>query len=181
MVLFVGKLEQRKGYLTLLHAASVILKQHPDVQFWFAGHGDLETARREAVRFGIESAVHLTGWAESETLANLYQRCRIFCLPSFNEGLPMSLLEAMAHGIPVVSTPVGGIPELVDDGNTGLLTEPGNALALATKILRLLDNTSYAESLGKAGQRRVQEVCSLELVSTKLREIYRNVYTRRSQ
>ena len=113
VVLFVGRLEARKGYKTLLQAAAIVLRRFPDTQFWFAGHGELEAAAAEAERLGIRSSVCLMGWTNSEKTASLYEQASVFCLPSHNEGVPMSVLEAMSHGVPVVCTRVGGLPEFV--------------------------------------------------------------------
>lgn len=172
IVLFVGKLEPRKGYMTLLHAASIILKRHPDMQFWFAGHGELDQARAEAERLGIGSSVRLLGWTHVGKLARLYQESCVFCLPSQNEGVPMSVLEAMSHGTPVVCTRVGGLSEVIVDGENGLFSAVDNPESTAEKILRLIDDPAYASSMAAAATRSVQASCGVDIVGKHLRQLY---------
>lgn len=172
IVLFVGKLEPRKGYMTLLDAVPAVLQRYPEVQFWFAGHGDVERAQEQAGRLGITSAVRLLGWTEPGALADLYQEAFALCLPSQNEGVPMSVLEAMSHGLPVVCTPVGGLPELITDGYNGLFATVGDPASVADKILRLLDDPEYADRIAETGRRTVQQLCGASVVAEKLRQIY---------
>jgi glycosyltransferase involved in cell wall biosynthesis len=172
VVLFVGKLEPRKGYMTLLQAAPIILQQHPDMQFWFAGHGDLEGAHAEAKRLGISASVRLLGWTEAGDVARLHQEACVFCLPSHNEGLPMAVLEAMSYGSPVVCTRVGGLADIVVDGENGLFATVGDAESTAEKILRLVNDPALAHSIAAAAARRVQESCGVDIVSKKLRQMY---------
>jgi polysaccharide biosynthesis protein VpsI len=181
VVLFVGKVETRKGYMTLLQAAPLVLKKYPDVQFWFAGHGELEQAREEAERLGIASSVRLLGWTDSETLNTLYPRSSVFCLPSYGEGVPMSVLEAMSHGTPVVCTRVGGLPEIIVDGTNGLFVNVGNALSVGKGILRLLEDPAYAESVADAGRRTVQQACGVETVERSLLQLYQDLTRRLGQ
>ncbi len=175
VVLFVGKVEPRKGYMTLLQAAPLVLDKYPDVQFWFAGHGELEQARDEAERLGIAASVRLLGWTDSETLNSLYQESSVFCLPSYGEGVPMSVLEAMSHGTPVVSTPVGGLPEIIVDGANGLFVNAGDAASVGRGILRLLEDPAYAESVACAGKRTVQQACGVEAVERRLLQLFQGL------
>jgi glycosyltransferase involved in cell wall biosynthesis len=179
VVLFAGKLEPRKGYMTLLQAAQIILKQHPDMQFWFAGHGDLDRALAEAGRLGISSSVRLLGWTEAGDLVRLYRESCVFCLPSHNEGVPMSVLEAMSHGCPVVCTRVGGLSEVVIDGENGLFATVGDAESTAEKILRLVDDPAFANSIAAAAARSVQASCGTDIVGKHLRQLYWAYYSRR--
>jgi glycosyltransferase involved in cell wall biosynthesis len=179
VVLFVGKLEPRKGYMTLLQAALIVLKRHPDMQFWFAGHGDLDRARAEAARLGISSSVRLLGWTEAGDLVRLYRESCVFCLPSHNEGVPMSVLEAMNYGCPVVCTRVGGLSEVVIDGESGLFATVGDAESTAEKILSLVDDPAFASSIAAAAARSVQASCGTDIVGKHLRQLYWASYSRR--
>ena len=172
VVLFVGKLEERKGYRTLLEAAPFVLKRHPEVQFWFAGHGELAEAAMQAERLGITASVRLLGWTDPDELSALYQDASVCCLPSFNEGLPMCVLEAMSHGAPVVCTPVGGLPELIEDGRTGLFAAAGDPASIAGKIGILLDDPERASEMAQAAQQQIQQTCGLAVVTESLRKIY---------
>lgn len=174
-VLYVGKLEARKGFDTLIDAAAIVLREFPHVEFWFAGHGNLEEARAQADRLGAFGQVRLLGWVSANELEEVYDQVDLFCLPSFNEGVPMSVLEAMSHGLPVICTPVGGIPDVVEDGTNGLFVEPGNPVSIADAILRLLSDPELATSLARAGRKTVQESCKLEVVANKLEAIYQDL------
>ena len=180
MVLFVGRLEPRKGYTTLLQAAALILKRHPETEFWFAGHGELNRATAEARRLGIEASVHLCGWTDPEQTARLYEQASVFCLPSHNEGVPMSVLEAMSHGTPVVCTRVGGLSEFVVEGETGSFAEVGDPQSTADKILRFLEDPAFAATVAAAARRSVQHRCSLAAVEGELRKIYAGLLRERA-
>jgi glycosyltransferase involved in cell wall biosynthesis len=175
IVLFVGKLEPRKGYQDLLSAASLVLLHYPDTQFWFAGHGDLEGAEALARKLAISTSVRLLGWTEGAALTRLYMDASIFCLPSHNEGVPMSVLEAMSHSLPVVCTPVGGLPELIQDGHNGLIATAGSPDSIAQQICTLLANPEASNRIGAAGADTVQRKCGLDLVSSRLQALYDDV------
>ncbi len=174
-VLFVGKLEARKGYADLIQAAKIVHAAFPNVQFWFAGHGELENAGRLAKELGLENSIRLLGWVEEEALTQMWGQATIFCLPSHNEGVPMAVLEAMSHGVPVVCTPVGGLPELIEDGRNGLFARPADPTSIAEAILRLLRDEALQKSIGEAGYRTVHQKCGLQTVSDRLRTIYQEL------
>jgi glycosyltransferase involved in cell wall biosynthesis len=175
IVLFVGRLETRKGYQDLLSAAPLVLRHYPEAQFWFAGHGDLERAEALARKLAILKSVRLLGWTEGSALTRLYMDASIFCLPSHNEGVPMSALEAMSHSLPVVCTPVGGLPELIQHGHNGLLATVGSPESIAQQICTLLANSKSSNRIGAAGADTVQRTCGLDLVSRRLQALYDEV------
>jgi glycosyltransferase involved in cell wall biosynthesis len=181
IILFVGKIEPRKGYIKLLQAAPAILKKYPDVEFWLAGHGELDRAAEEAARLDIAGSVRLLGWTEPGTLNALYQQSAIFCLPSYGEGVPMSVLEAMSHGCPVVCTPVGGLPEIIVDGENGLFAKVGDAVSVGERILRLLEDPPYARSIGCEGRRTIRRVCGAEIVEKSIQQLYQSLLLRQRE
>lgn len=174
-ILFAGKLEPRKGYDVLLDAAPAILAKHPDVEFWFAGHGELDRAAAKAKQLGITSSVRLLGWTKDEALGELYRKARVFCLPSYNEGVPMAVLEAMANGAPVVCTPVGGLPQLIVDGHNGLFCTAGDPRSIADKITLLLENSALADNIATEGMRTVERSNGLEFIERKLRNLWLSI------
>lgn len=105
------------------------------------------------------------GFVHHDELERLYRRAAVVVLASQNEGLPIVVLEAMAHGRAVVATPVGGIPSVVEDGVTGLLVPPGDPDALRTAIVRLLDDAELCRRMGDAGRQRIRALCSWERVT----------------
>jgi glycosyltransferase involved in cell wall biosynthesis len=171
-VLYVGKLESRKGFKELITAAAFVLQEFPQVEFWFAGHGDLDTARQHALHLGISEQIHLLGWLNAGELTAIYDQADIFCLPSHNEGVPMSVLEAMSHGLPVVCTPVGGLPDIVRDGKNALYAKPGDPGSIANALLHLLREPDMAATLAKAGQNTVIDNFHIQQIIERLEELY---------
>lgn len=176
-VLFAGKLESRKGYRTLLEAVPAILKSQHTVRFIFAGHGETAEAERIADVLGIASSVEILGWVSQLEMDLLYRNASVFCLPSRNEGVPMSVLEAMSHGVPVVCTPVGGLPEIIHDGKNGIFAVVDNVTSLANGILTLLNDLNYAVQVGEAGRNTVNAFCSLEEVDRRLSTLYNAIHS----
>jgi glycosyltransferase involved in cell wall biosynthesis len=153
-VVEVARLARVKGQQTLLEAivdvgASAILVGR-DLEQGGAYEAEL---RARAERLGVDGRVVFAGYRDD--VSALLAGCDVFCLPSRSEGLPLVVLEAMAHGKPVVATAVGGTPELVRDGETGLLVPPGDASALAAALRSLIADPERAARMGAAGRRRV--------------------------
>ena len=176
MVLFVGKLEQRKGYVQLLEAAAEVLRYRPNVTFCFAGHGELQQAQTHAHLLGIERSVDFAGWVGPDDIGKYYRRATVFCLPSFDEGLPMAVIEAMSYSLPVVTTPVGGLPDLISDGADGLFAEPGNAHSIAHQLLALLRDPERADRIGRNAALTIERTCNSLPIEGQLLKLYREVH-----
>ena len=174
-VLYVGKLEPRKGYDTLIRAAAIVLKEFPQTDFWFAGHGQLGAARSQAEHYEVSPHVRLLGWVTGVELEEIYSEVDIFCLPSHDEGVPMSMLEAMSHSLPVICTPVGGIPDVIGDGRDGLFVDPESSESVAEGIMRLLRDRKLASSIAQSGRRKVEAICSLDTVAAQMTAIYKDL------
>ncbi len=157
----VGNLYPVKGHLYLIRALKAILASRPNTHLLVLGRGQMEgSLRAEARALGVDAHVHLPGFKED---AREWLRCMdVFIMPSLSEGLPLSLLEAMAAGVPVVASEVGGIPEVVRDEESGLLVPPADPAALARKIIGLLENRHLAGEIAEGGKRRVREHFSLD-------------------
>lgn len=150
-IVFLGQLGRRKGSADVL-AALLRLK---DVDGWtatLAGDGAVEEARELARSSGLSSRVDVPGWLELAARDELLRESDVLVLPSRAENLPMVILEAFAHGVPVVSTPVGAIPEVVEHGRNGLLVAPGDVSALAEALRRFIDDPSLARRMGEAAR-----------------------------
>src|SRR5262249_46850678 len=130
----VGNLYPVKGHTYLIRAAKIILKSRPNTHVIILGRGNLkDTLHQEAESLGIKDRIHLLGYRDD--VSSWLRQFDVFTLPSLSEGLPMSLLEAMAAGVPVVVTGVGGMPEVVSDGLTGFVVPAEDPDALAAKLL----------------------------------------------
>ncbi|TFW34376.1 glycosyltransferase family 4 protein [Massilia horti] len=171
-VLFLGKLGQAKGTWDLLHAVAQIVRRHPHLRLILAGDGELMRAQELMRRLGIEDQVELLGWVGERARTQLLERASVCVLPSYAEGLPMSVLEAMAAGVPVVATRVGGIPEVITDGVEGLLVAPGDVPALAAALDRLLADEAARRRMGLAARFRAETSFSSALVIPLLETMY---------
>ena len=170
--LFLGFLGKRKGIFDLIPAFKKVVDQGVDVRLIVAGNGDLEGSQELAARLEMLDRIEFVGWVVGNQKKKLLKTCDAFVLPSYNEGLPMSILEAMAHSKPVISTFVGGIPELITDGKQGILVEPGDQTALSEALLTLSKNPVNAKLMGRLGRATVVEKHSDREVLPILRKIY---------
>ncbi|MFH1965192.1 MAG: glycosyltransferase [Acidobacteriota bacterium] len=151
----VAHLSQEKGHVDLIKAVSLIRDKCPDARYVFVGEGLMRLELEEQARnLGVSDIVYFTGFRkDSEALMKNFD---IFCLPSLSEGLSSAIMSAMACSLPVISTNVGGIPELVIHGKTGLLTEPSAPDQLAASLYRLLTSPEERISFGREGRKIVE-------------------------
>jgi len=155
VVAAIARLHPVKGHKYLLGAAAKVLKTRPDVQFLVVGEGPLHRELEDmAAGLGISEHVKFTGYYPE--IKDIYAITDILCLPSLMEGMGLVLMEAMAFGRPVVASRVGGIPEVVEDGVTGVLVPPADPDRLASALLGLLDGPQKASAMGEIGRRKVQ-------------------------
>ena len=170
VVLAAGRFSPEKGFEVLIDAAARVLKQDDRTGFVLYGEGDLrpQLERRIAER-GIRERFLLPGFTHD--LDAKYGGANIVALSSFTEGLPNVLLEASAAGVPVVATNVGGVSEVVSEGDTGFLVDAGNAGALAQRIIRLLWDETLRRKLGGAGRARMQAEFTFEAQADAYRKL----------
>jgi len=174
-----GNLYPIKGHVYLIRAARTIIHHRPDTHVIILGRGELkDELSAEAEALGIKDQIHLLGYRDDTW--RWLSTMDVFTLPSLSEGLPLSLLEAMAAGVPPVVTEVGGMPEVVHDGKTGFMVSPREPDALARKILFLLDNPAVATRIGAAGRSQVHELFSLDKMLTKYHNLYHEVLASKS-
>ncbi len=174
-VLVLGVVDERKGQFDLVRALPAVLQEVPDARVRLGGNGDVEGLRALAEELGVDHAVELLGWISGAPKVAALRDADVYCLPSHFENLPVSILEGMAAGLPVVSTRVAGIPEEVIDGETGLLVDARDVPALAESLVRLLRDPALRLRMGAAGRRRAEEHFDNEVVVTRLVELWRRV------
>jgi glycosyltransferase involved in cell wall biosynthesis len=172
LVLTLGELGQRKGTYDTLRAIPRILERHPEAEFWFGGDGDVEKVRRLIEREPWAGHARVLGWLGQEEKHAALARARVFLLPTYFEGMPVAVLEAMAHGLPVVTTPVGDVPDAITDGYNGFLIPPGDVDAIVDRVSRLLDDADLGERLGAQARERIREVYDVQVVLPRLYAIY---------
>ncbi|MBD2447499.1 glycosyltransferase family 4 protein [Nostoc sp. FACHB-152] len=155
---FCGRVGQRKGAFDLINAfANLTDDEQRQSQLIIAGDGEIEKAQQLVDELDLKEKVTFLGWINSQQRDDLLSKADVFVLPSYNEGLPMAILEAMGWGLPVIATPVGGIPELVITNQNGLLVSPGNIQQLADAMKLVINNEFLRISLGKVARENVEK------------------------
>ncbi len=160
---------------TALHAFAIVLRSHPLARMVVAGSGPLRGALETlAQELGIAAALNFTGRVDNAAMGALYRASDLMINPSLVDNMPNSVLEALASGVPVVSTNVGGVPYMVEHGKTALLVPPGDPQAMAEAILRVLEDAPLARALRDAGLHYVQQY-AWQSVRPRLLQVYRAV------
>lgn len=171
-LLFLGRLERGKGIYELLEAIAKLSPSFPKIRLLAGSDGNIKDVADHARKLGIQDRIELLGWVQGSQKEELLARATLFVLPSYNEGLPMGVLEAMAAGLPVVATAVGGIPDAVEDGVEGLLVSPGNVDALCAAIEKLLLSSQLRQQMGEAAVRKVRDQFAANRVVPKIDTLY---------
>ena len=175
-ILIVARVSPEKGHVVLLDAVAQLRGRGIDCTVEVVGGGDfLSSVRDEAHRLGIAERVEFLGELEPSRVIERLEAADIFCLPSFAEGLPVSIMEAMAIGVPVVSTYISGIPELAEDHRTALTVAAGSSVALADAIAELVDDNELAPRLVTAARAAVEAHHSIELNVAMLAKLFESV------
>jgi glycosyltransferase involved in cell wall biosynthesis len=178
-ILFAGSITEIKDLLTLLGAVERLRTIQPRVTLRIAGRVTSETyaqhIRAHVRERGMEEAVQFLGLLDREAMTEEYRRCAVVALSSLQENAPMTVIEAMAAGKPVVATRVGGIPDLVIEGETGYMVPVGDDAALALGLQRVLQDASLAERLGQRGREVAMQRFSAAEIARRYYELYAQV------
>ena len=156
-ILFVGNLSERKGVSDLLRALALPEFDRAGVAVHIAGGGDVQRYKTMAHEIGISDFVHFEGWADQCEVARLMAEADVLVLPSYDEGLPLVILEALANGVAVVCSPVGEIPSVLTDGLNALLVAPGDVPELATALIRVLRQPELRNALEQNGRQMYEK------------------------
>ena len=172
-MLFMGELGKRKGVFDIIRG----LAKHTDelegkLEFRIGGNTNEDRLMREIEERGLQNIVRFEGWVAGEKKIDLLNWANLFILPSFNEGLPISILEAMSYKMPIISSPVGGIPEVVKDGVNGAIVTPGNDDEIFAAIKKYLDDRTLLSTQGEESFKVVQTYLP-DYVMNDLRHIYK--------
>ena len=171
-VLFLGVLHRAKGTHDLVRAFAQVAGQYPEWTLVCAGSGAVEEIRALATELGIADRVECPGWLDARAKNAELAAATIFALPSYAEGLPMALLEAMAWGLPVLTTPVGGIPDTVQPPHNGVLVTPGDVDAIARALSGLMRSSERRRALGAAARATIERTFSRDESIEQLVRIY---------
>ena len=138
----------------------------------FGGDGEVEKNKQLAEELGIADRCEFHGWVTGDEREALFERAAVYCLPSKNEGLPMSVLEAMAYGIPTVATAVGGVPQVIEDGVNGFLVDVDDEATLSERLASLLAKSELREELGRNGRDQIVRNFGLDRTVAQVVDIY---------
>jgi len=174
-LLFLGLIGERKGVYDLIRAIPKVVAKHPNLEMLIGGNGELEKARLLVEQLSLGSHVTFLGWVNGEQKLNYIRDADVYILPSHNEGLPMSILEAMSFGKPIVSTHVGGIPELVRNHKDGILIEAGNVEEIADALITLCQSPGMRLEYGDSARTRVIKDFSDKTIIPQLNDIYESI------
>ena len=172
-LLFVGRLEPAKGAPILIEAFAAVLPRHPQARLTIVGDGSARAAlEAQALALGIAPSVRFLGYQPQKSVAQLLGDADVFVLPSFAEGLPVVLMEALASRVPVIATQIAGVPELVQDGISGFIVPPGDLAGLTERMDRLLADPDLRARMGAAGRAKVEAEFDIATEAGKLAGLF---------
>lgn len=169
-----GRMGKRKGVYDLLDAMAEAVRRDPELHLFLAGDGEVEQVRSRIRELGLEDHVTAAGWVDQAGKLALLAKCGTLVLPSYHEGLPMSVLEGMAAGKAVITTDVGGIPEVVGEKN-GVLLQPGDTAALADALVRFAAEPRMLDAMGETSRGLIRRQFSMTAMHNRLAEYYREL------
>ena len=175
-VLFVGNLSERKGVPELLEALAHPALANVPLELTLAGGGPIAAYAERARELGVADQVNFHGWASQEQVEQLLAQADVLVLPSHDEGLPLAILEALAHGVAVVCTPVGEIPHVLSHGHTACFVEPGAPASIARGLALVLTDAQLRERLERKGQALHQAQFSLRQFASGVARIHHRVF-----
>lgn len=170
--LYSGTINERKGYADFIRAFAKIANKHDEWKIVFAGNGDIEKAVRLSYELGIEKRCIFLGWVDGEDKDRVFKEASIFCLPSYAEGFPMAVLDAWAYELPVITTPVGGISDVADNGINMLLFTPGDIDGLAKQMDRLITDKVLYKKITDASKEFSNNKFCIKEIDNRLASIY---------
>jgi glycosyltransferase involved in cell wall biosynthesis len=174
-IVSVGRLYARKGLFTLIESMPAVVKRFPNAKFIISGKGQSDEMRKliaYAEKLGVKGDIVFTGYYPDKKLPKLYQAADVFAFSTFYEHHPFAVLEALATGLPVVTTTVGGIPETIDSGKNGFLVEPFNPGQFSEKILYLLEHPAEAAEMGEQARKTIVERFDWRIVVKDAMKVY---------
>ncbi|MEF2878598.1 MAG: glycosyltransferase family 4 protein [Blautia sp.] len=173
--LMLGRLETEKGVYDLIEAVNRAVTVNPKITVYLAGDGEIENVKKVIKENGLNKNIKLMGWVDLDKKIELLKKVSTVILPSYNEGLPMSLLEGMAAGKAIISTNVGAIPELISDLN-GILFSPKDIIALEKALIKCSTNIATLEEMSQNNMDKIEHNFSIKNMHEKLADIYKKLY-----
>lgn len=172
-ILFLGRIGQRKGIYDLLEVIEKLIPEFPDLKLYVGGDGEVEKLKGIIAEKELQDNVIYVGWTSGEQKEKLLKECSFYILPSYNEGMPMSVLEGMAYKNVVISTRVGGIPKVITNEDNGILVDAGDKEYLVKIIKELLNDEIIRKRLSDNARITMEQRFNIESVLKLLLELYR--------
>lgn len=171
-ILFLGRIGQRKGIYDLIDVMEKLVLDYSDIKLYVGGDGETEKLKQIIYEKNLENNIIYVGWTSGEKKEKLLKECSFFVLPSYNEGMPMSVLEGMAYKNVVIATNVGGIPKVIKNEENGFIIEPGDKENLYNYLKILLENHDKCGELSQNARNCIENKFNIEKEIRKVREIY---------
>lgn len=175
VILYAGAVCQRKGYEDLIKGFALIADKYPEWKVIFAGNGEIQKGTELALTLQIGSQIEFAGWVSGEAKEKLFASANIFCLPSYAEGFPVAMLDASAFGLPIITTPVGGIPDIITDNRNGLLFKPGDIQKLSILLDMLISDTELRNKLSNESQALANNIFDLKTIGKQIEALYESI------
>lgn len=172
-----GRIGQRKGSYDILKVAEQLGESFPQIEFVFYGDGEIAQVEEEIKQKQLHN-VRVGGWVTAEMKVEVMRETLLHLLPSYQEGLPMAILETMAEGIPNLATNVGGIPQVLQDEQNGYMIQPADVPAMTTKLTAFLTNETKRKELSEAAFQMIQKNFSIDNYFTKWNQFYASLSKR---
>lgn len=169
-----GRLGHRKGTYDILDAVELVHKEIPDILVYLGGDGEIDKAKEIVIDKKLENNVEIVGWADFDKKIELLKESSVFLLPSYNEGLPMAILEAMSCGKAIISTTVGAIPEVIDNEN-GVLITPGDVRALSDAMIKMCNDAEYVKKVSYNNMKKIEKEYDMHIMHKRIEAVYDNL------
>ena len=174
-ILMAAYLNENKGYKVLFKAFKIIMDDFPEWNLVIMGNGEVDKAKEQAKEIGIENRVTITGYLVGKEKEEKFQHASIYCMCSYQEGFPMVVIEAWGYGIPVISTPVGGLPDVIEEGRNAVTFPFGDSNSLSIKLAELISNEHKRREMSVYSQMFIKDKFSTSNINSKIERIYENI------
>lgn len=171
-ILFIGRIDKKKGIYDLLDAFSEALKRDNEIHLYIAGTGEEQKLIECAKRLNIEDKIELLGWVRGKEKDDIMRKCSLMILPSYTEGMPVSVLEAMSYSMCTIVSDVGGVPQIIDDGVNGLLIKPGHPEMIEQKINFAISKPTEKMKIGQNARAKICKIFDAQIGQRRIEKLY---------
>ena len=173
--LFLGRIGERKGAYDLIEAVKNIKNEGIKIKILMAGDGEIQKAKDIIKKENIEDIIEVLGWIDNKQKEKYLKSSDFYILPSYDEGMPMSVLEAMSYSLPVITTDVGGIPEIIQNKNNGIMVKPGNNDEIKNAIKKIIENNEFRKEISENAYETILEKFNFKHYEEFLDKLYKQI------